>query len=355
MNLRRRIALEANRLRNHNLQQLHPLRQLFWECTLRCNVHCRHCGSDCKHEAEQADMPREDFFRVLDSIARKCNPKDVFVILSGGEPLMRDDLEACGQGIKERGFTWGMVTNGLYLSKERFEALRQAGLCSVAISLDGLEDNHNWLRCHPESFKRASEAIDLLISDGTIKYDVVTCVNQRNYSQLNDIKEYLIHKGVSDWRLFPIFPVGRAAKEELLQLPNEKFRGLLNFIRETRREGRIRVNYSCEGYLGDYEGDVRDWLFRCAAGVTVGSVLIDGSIGACTSIRSDYSQGNIYHDDFMDVWENRYQQHRHREWMKRDACKDCHHWRYCEGNGLHLRTADGRLLVCHMKKLKDEI
>lgn len=348
MELRRRIALEANRLRNHNLRQLHPLRQLFWECTLRCNVHCRHCGSDCKHEAQQADMPREDFFRVLDSVAQKCHPNEVFIILSGGEPLMRDDLEQCGRGIMERGFPWGMVTNGLYLNEERLRSLRQAGLCSVAISLDGLEENHNWLRCHPESFKRASAAIDLLVNDGDIKFDVVTCVNQRNYDQLNDMKEFLIEKGVSDWRLFPIFPMGRAANDPLLQLPHDKFRGLLDFICHTRHEGRIHANYSCEGFLGDYEGEVRDWLFRCAAGITVGSVLIDGSIGACTSIRSDFSQGNIYQDDFMEVWENRYQPHRHREWMKRGACAKCKHWRYCEGNGLHLRTKEGDIIKCDL-------
>lgn len=352
MELRRRLGLELARKMNNNLKREHPLRQLFWESTLRCNVHCRHCGSDCKQVASTPDMPREDFFRVLDGIAAKMDPHKVFVIVSGGEPLMREDLELCGKGIHDRGFPWGMVTNGLYLTPQRFHNLRAAGLCSVAVSLDGLEDSHNWLRRSAKSFEMADQALDLLVADGKIKFDAVTCVNQKNYDQLPAIRDHLIEKGVKAWRLFPIFPMGRAANDPMLQVSDKQFRELLDFIRQTRREGKIHANYSCEGFVGDYEGDVRDWMFRCAAGVTVGSVLIDGSISACTSIRSNYIQGNIYRDDFLDVWENRYQQYRDRTWMKKDECKDCKYWRYCEGNGMHLRTDDGKLLVCHMKRIE---
>ena len=67
MNIRLRIALWLERLRRNNLKQLHPLRQLFWESTLRCNVHCLHCGSDCVASVETPDMPAEDFLHVLDT------------------------------------------------------------------------------------------------------------------------------------------------------------------------------------------------------------------------------------------------------------------------------------------------
>ena len=168
---------------------------------------------------------------------------------------MRDDLELCGKEFHRRGFPWGMVTNGLYLTAERFKNLvDDAGLGSVALSLDGLEAEHNWMRCHPQSFEKASEAIDLLARESRIIYDVVTCVNQRNYDQLPQIRDFLIRKGVKAWRLFPIFPVGRAANDPLLQLSNAQYRGLLSFIRQTREEGRIRACYSCEGFLGRYEG-----------------------------------------------------------------------------------------------------
>ena len=116
LTLRKKLALELWRQREQNVRREHSLRQLFWECTLRCNLHCRHCGSDCKVQTGQQDMPKEDFLRVLDSVARKCDPHKVFVVISGGEPLMRNDLEEVCAEIYAKGFPWGMVTNGLYLT-----------------------------------------------------------------------------------------------------------------------------------------------------------------------------------------------------------------------------------------------
>lgn len=351
MELRRRLALELARRINKNLTNEHPLRQLFWESTVRCNIHCRHCGSDCRQQVTTPDMPRDDFFRVLDIIAQKLNPNDVFVIIGGGEPLVRPDIVECAKGISDRGFPWGMVTNGLFLTPERFAQLKAAGMCSLTISLDGMEEDHTWLRRHPDCYRMAEQAIDMLVADRTIVYDVMTCVSQQNLSHLPVLRDHLISKGVKEWRLATIFPVGRGAQDERLQLTDPQFRELLQFIRQTRQEGKIKASYGCEGYLGPYEGDVRDWFFRCSAGITVASVLVDGSISACTSIRSNYHQGNIYHDNFMQVWEERFQPHRNHHWMKTGECADCPHWRFCEGNGMHLRDNEGRLLLCHMKKL----
>jgi radical SAM enzyme (rSAM/lipoprotein system) len=352
LTVRKKIGLELWRQREKMISREHPLRQLFWECTLRCNLHCRHCGSDCKVTAGQADMPKEDFLRVLDGIAQRTNPHDVFVIVSGGEPLMRDDLEACGAAIYAKGFPWGMVSNGLALTPERYQGLLKAHIHAITLSIDGLEQEHNWMRGHPKSFERVDQAISLIVSTPKVSFDVVTCVNRRNYGQLDQLKEYLIGKGVKYWRLFTVFPVGRAAQDSDMRLTNDEFRGVFEFIKRTRQEGRIHADYGCEGFLGNYEGDVRDHLFSCQAGITIGSVLIDGSISACTSIRSDYHQGNIYKDDFMDVWEQRFQPYRNHEWMKTGDCAECSYFRYCQGNGMHLRDGDGRLLLCHVKRLK---
>lgn len=297
-------------------------------------------------------MPREDFLRVLDSVAAHTSPHEVFVILTGGEPLMRPDLEQCGRAIYEKGFPWGIVTNGLAMTEQRFRRLIASGMHSATVSLDGLEAEHNAMRGHRQSFQRAIEAIRLMVREPNFVFDVVTCANRDTIGQLEQIKELLISLGVRRWRLFTVFPVGRAAQDESLQLDNEQFRALMDFIVATRREGRIRVDYGCEGFLGSYEGKVRDRLYGCSAGITVGSVLIDGAISACPSIRADYHQGNIYTDDFWEVWNNRFEKYRNREWMHKDECAKCSMFRYCKGNGMHLRNEQGELLVCHLKRLR---
>ena len=261
ISLRKRIGLEIQRKFQNDLIETHPLYQLFWECTLRCNLHCRHCGSDCKTDTRLKDMPGEDFLRVLDSVRAKQNPHEVFVIITGGEPLMRSDLEKWGRAIYDKGFPWGLVTNGRLLTAERFRSLLAAGLHSVAISLDGLQENHNLMRGDERSFETVSKAIDLMVAEQSIIFDVVTCVTEHNFDELPAIRDFLIGKGVKRWRLLTVFPVGRAADDPELQLSNRHFRELMDFIRQTKREGRIRADFGCEGFLGNYEFDVRDDSF----------------------------------------------------------------------------------------------
>jgi len=349
--LKTRLALEIERCMRHNRAKIHPLKQLFWECTLRCNLHCLHCGSDCKVSSVHPDMPAQDFLCVIDSITPHVDPHHLMIILTGGEPLVRADLEEVGHELYCREYPWGMVTNGMLLTEERFQRLKEAGLRSVTISLDGFEVEHNWMRGNRHSFQRALEAIRLLASDKEVEWDVVTCVNRRSYPRLREFRNMIYDAGVRDWRLFTIFPVGRAAQHPELQLPDEDFRGLMDFIVETRAQGLIHTEYACEGFLGEYEGRVRDHLYTCQAGISVASILIDGSISSCMSIRFDHKQGNIYQDDFMKVWENRFEKYRNRDWARRGACKDCKMFRYCEGDGMHLHDDNGDLLFCHLNRL----
>ena len=415
LSLRQKVGLELQRSLRHNEAQLHPLRTLFWECTLRCNMSCRHCGSDCKVQPDVKDMPAADFLRVIDSITPHVDTHKVFIIFTGGEALLRPDLEEVGLELYRREYPWGVVTNGFLLDERRLQSLMASGMHSITVSLDGFEEQHNWIRRHPQSFEKATAAIRLLAQQKDILWDVVTCVNPRNYPHLKEFREYLVSLGVPAWRLFSIFPMGRAAGNPELQFSDEQFRGLLDFIKECRntpsplrgtlpregeyqlaqagsfpmtagensfhrqgsspmtagelpfhrqgsspsqgevaegRRGVINVSYACEGFLGEYEQKVRDHLFHCRSGVDVASIRCDGAISGCTSVRSHMDQGNIYKDDFWDVWENRFQVMRDRSWAKKDQCATCKVWRYCEGSGLHLYDDEGRLLTCHYNRLK---
>jgi radical SAM enzyme (rSAM/lipoprotein system) len=353
MTLKKKITLSLFRQHRKNQVRLHELNYLFWECTLRCNLQCLHCGSDCTQETTTPDMPLEDFLKVLDSIKPFVNPHKTMIALTGGEPLMRKDLVQCGKEFYKREFPWGMVTNGYGLTPKLLEELLNSGLRSVTVSFDGLTpETHDWMRGKKGSWERAKNAIAMIASIKGFTYDVVTCVNKRNIGDLEELKKLLVRMGVKQWRLFSIFPKGRAENNPLLKLSPEEFKQMLDFIKQTRREGVIKASYGCEGYLGDYEMEVRDTPFFCRAGIHVGSVLVDGSISACPSLRADYIQGNIYKDDFWTVWNERYQIMRDRSWTKTDKCAQCKSFKYCEGNGLHLREqTEDKLLFCHLEMI----
>ena len=338
--LRKRLALNIFSDLYASTVAEHRLTTLFWECTLRCNLSCRHCGSDCRVDPGVPDMPLEDFLKVLDEeITPHVDPSEVLIIFSGGEVLVRDDLERAGAEVTRRGYAWGMVTNGMALTEARLRSLLDAGLRSVSVSLDGFEREHNHIRGNSRSYDRALAALRMIVREPSLTYDVVTCVTGAMVPQLEAFRDMLIAEGVAHWRLFSIFPMGRAKNDPSLRMTDAQFREMLEFIRRTRKEGRIGTSYACEGFLGDYETEVRDYFYQCAAGVSV------------ASIRANFHQGNIYRDKFWDVWQNRFEPFRNRDWARRGACADCKMFRYCLGGGMHLHGDDGELLYCHYHRL----
>ncbi|MBO7646787.1 MAG: TIGR04133 family radical SAM/SPASM protein, partial [Bacteroidales bacterium] len=313
-----------------------------------CNLSCRHCGSDCQSEAHVPDMPFEDFLHAIAPLEKRYPRDTVIIAITGGEPLLRRDLADCGKKLREHGFRWGIVTNGMLYDTARHQELVAAGLSSVTVSLDGLEETHNWLRGHPESYRRAMNALRLIAHTRGLSYDVVTCVHQRNIGELSRLKEELIANGIRYWRLFTIAPIGRAASNDTLQLSRSQLEEMLQFIAQTRQEGRINITFSCEAYTGKYEESIRDSYFFCRAGINIGSVLIDGSISACPNINRSFVQGNIYQDDLMEVWDNKFQVMRNREWMRCGPCAKCKDFRQCLGGAMHLHpTLDQPVLRCY--------
>jgi radical SAM enzyme (rSAM/lipoprotein system) len=328
----------------------HVLNYLFWECTSRCNLNCLHCGSDCSKDGSAEDMPLTDFLSALDTI--KSKPDNFIVVLTGGEPLLRKDIELCGREIRKRGMRWGLVSNGYLYDEQKHISLLNAGLGALTISLDGLEETHNWLRNTKTSFLKADSAINLALSSARLNFDVVTCVNKRNINELPMLHDYLVRKGVKAWRLFTIVPIGRAKNNKDLFLTDLQFKELMDFICLNRKLKLIDIKFSCEGFVGQYELKVRDSYFFCRAGINIGSVLADGSISACPNIDRTFAQGNIYRDNFYDIWQNRFQPFRNRSWTRTGQCENCTSYSECNGNGLHNWQGNkGNILVCHNEKL----
>jgi radical SAM enzyme (rSAM/lipoprotein system) len=281
-------------------------------------------------------MSFEDFLNAILPLQKVYKRDSIIIAITGGEAILRKDLIECCKTLRQNGFRFGLLTNGYEYTNEIHGKLIDAGMSSISVSFDGLRESHNWLRQNNQSFERAVNAIKAIVSSKNLVYDVITCVNQRNINELENMEEFLISQNVKEWRFFTISPIGRAVNNEDLFLAGEQLKYLMDFIARLRREKRINATFSCESFLGEYEKQVRDDYFFCRAGINIASILNDGSISACPNIDRSFVQGNIYKDNFLDVWNHRFNIFRDRRWTKTGLCLNCKDYKYCSGGAMHL-------------------
>lgn len=341
----------------HYRNRSYQLRYVFWEATSRCNLHCLHCGSACTDRPLYSEPTGEQIVAVFRDIARISIPGETMIGVTGGEPLLRADLIEIMSEIHKMGFAWGMVSNGLLINESLMQRCIEAGMTTVAISLDGTEKLHNWLRGNTKAYGKAVMALEMLAASGT--FDVVeamTCVHLHNVQYLDDIFRILEQLHISAWRLMTVFPRGRALQNPFLVVTAELLHRVFEYIQEKRAgDSGMAICYSDEGFLGDTtECTVRDHRYYCGAGRTVAGLLADGSYSGCPSLPREWIQGHISELSFSHAWKDRFGLMRKRDWMKQGPCSTCSSWARCQGGSLHLwDISSGHPLVCHMNLLRE--
>ncbi len=349
MELRERVRRRLLPLYHHAVRRSPDLRYLFFEITQRCNLACKHCGSDCAASAEHPDLPLDVALSVAREIRAELDPSRITAVITGGEPLCHPQVFELGAGLARMGFPWGMVTNGWLWTDEALARSHRARMTSTCVSLDGLEASHDSLRGRTGSYERAIGAIDLLLGPGGPPVmDVVTCVHPGNLDELEAVHDLLLAHGVPAWRLFTIDPIGRGA-QPTMQLNADEVQRLLTLIARLRRSSPMKVNFGCGGHLGyALNRQVRDADYVCLAGVRVAGVMVDGAILACPNNHRGLAQGSVYRDSFLEVWREGFEPFRDRRRTRSPRCEGCEEWGLCQGNDMHLWDPErGETRLCH--------
>jgi radical SAM protein with 4Fe4S-binding SPASM domain len=321
----------------------HDLLYLFLEITRACNLSCKHCGSDCSSNNTFESLTTESWISIIDYISQHFNPPPS-IVLTGGEPIIHPDFETIIKKIDSLKLCWGMVSNGYALNSKLIDLLKKYHMHSITISLDGTSEGHNWLRCKSDAYTRTIDSIKQLVNMHFPLMDVVTCVNPRNISQLDEIAQTLIGLGIRSWRLFRIFPAGRAKDNSNLLLSHKQTQALLEWISHNKNkyhsEG-LDINYSCEGWVPFTQDQaIRNHPFFCRAGINIASILSDGTITGCTNNAHRFYEGSILKDNLAHIWKNKFKQFRNRDWVQQTSCGKCHHVKKCQGSSIHLWRDD---------------
>lgn len=280
---------ELTLMKNYKEQEMisHRLVDLFWECTLTCNAKCKHCGSSAEKKKYDGELTTEEIKSAFKQIANDMDASKILINVTGGEPLVRQDLcQVMEYATNELGFRWGMTTNGILLTEENIEKLRKANMETISISIDGLEETHNKFRGVPNSYQTIINNIKNLKKAGYVKHIQVTTVfHKENINQMEELYQVMLGLGLDSWRLVSMDPIGRANENDSLLLNGKEIKQLLDFIKSKKNDKRLELTYGCPGFLGlDYEKEVRKHYFYCRTGINVASILYNGDLFVCPNV-----------------------------------------------------------------------
>lgn len=325
-------------MKNDTQTELHTL---FWESTMRCNAYCVFCGSRCgdySADTLKEELDTQTVQNCFREIAQTYDPKTIMINVTGGEPLLRSDLFDIMAFAAALGFPWGMVTNGSLIQADTVNKMKDSGMKTISISLDGLPDTHNRIRRIPCGFEKIHNAVKLLKSvDFLDEMQITTVVNHDNIHELDALFEVLQEWGVDSWRLATVDPIGRAQNNDTILLTEDDYRQYFSFLEKHQFNGKITLMTSCSHYLGVYDNLYRTHNFSCETGKHVASILANGDIYVCPNVPKipRLIQGNIKENSFTEVWENGFKWFRKPDRQKSDKCSKCELYKDCKGDSLH--------------------
>ena len=328
---------------------------IMLEITKRCNLACSHCinpGEKGKHKNE---LTFDEIKYIFDDIARHYHAPCICVGITGGEATVRKDLVKVVKHIVSLGFRVGVDSNAYNYGKNLnlVDQLVDAGMIAPTISIDGLEESHNFMR-GKKCYKEAMKALTYISGNYSSKHPtVISVVSPRNIDEIPTVFDIFADLGIKRGRISPTMDGGRAMANRETILSNEQYQNIIEWLIHKRLEYERNVFPMSIGLIDDgwtglkYEGVIRDDPVMCATGLSAVTIYHDGKIGACPHMNPELAiQGDLREESFDDVWTKKFELFRNKEWLKKGECKKCSQWDYCLGGAMHYRDVDGNMIKC---------
>lgn len=278
---------------------------IAWNLTRRCNLACAHCyiSAGSWHSSE-GELTTEECRRITDGIL-SINPSPM-IILSGGEPLVRDDLEAIASHATAGGATVVVGTNGVGLTSERITSLMAAGVQGVAISIDSLDPvYHDRFRHGAGALDETLAAVDRVRERG-LDFIVQTTVTRGNADEIEAIASWAADRNAVAFNCYFLVSTGRGSgMTPLTPVENERILDRLLDL-EIRYRGRMLVRSKCQpqimrhAYERDPESPLLSYSTRCPCGVQYCRITPEGAVTPCP--YSPIVAGDLRSEPFGEIW-----------------------------------------------------
>ena len=209
-----------------------PMR-VYWEITRACALACRHCRAEAAPARAKEELDTAEGFRLLEQLAA-ASPKP-HVVLTGGDPLERDDLFALIAHGRSLGLGVSVSPSATpRLTEDAIRALREAGVEAISLSIDGADaPAHDGIRGVPGTFERTLVAGRQARALG-LPFQVNTLVAKETLADVPAIEALARSLGAARWSLFFLVTVGRGAV--LSPISPDECDGLLGWLAERSAE-----------------------------------------------------------------------------------------------------------------------
>lgn len=290
------------------------LRLLAWEVTRTCNLACLHCRAASLDNPYPGELDTDAALNFLEELTELGSP---IVILTGGEPLVREDIFTLAQRGTDLGFRMTLATNGILLTRDVAVRLKDAGVQRVSVSIDGATARtHDEFRAQGGAFEGALRGIAAL-KQADLEFQINTTITSKNIEEIPAIQELAVDLGAVAHHVFLLVPTGRGRNLHEQTFSAGAYEEVLEWFYDQRGNVPISLKATCaphyyrimrqrakeEGVKLTFETHGLDAVTRgCLGGIGFLFVSHVGDVQPCGYL--EVNCGNILEKPIREIWED---------------------------------------------------
>ncbi|MFA6506064.1 MAG: radical SAM protein [Treponemataceae bacterium] len=302
--------------------------------TYRCNNACRFCYAGCGSQGADAaaerrhELPTRDLERVIDIFADEARVP--FFSFTGGEPLLRNDLERLAAYAKKRALSINLVTNGTLADRSRAASLAKAGISSAQVSIEAPDTAlHDSLTGRNGAFDQTVAGIAAL-RDAGISTQTNTTITRDNLDVAARMPAFLADLGIERFAMNLFIPTVRTEESDRLFVSYAEIGAVVDAVAHAARKAGLTFFWYSPTPFGAFNPIARGLGNKsCAAADGLLSVAPDGSVLPCSSW--DESLGNLMQDSFSSIWFSHAAAFYKEKRFAPAACRACASFVACQG------------------------
>ncbi len=326
----------------HPKTQEYVPRLVAWEITRRCNLNCVHCRAGSERGPYSGELEKDKCLEILRQIRDVGEP---VVILTGGEPLMCENVFDLAEYGTQLGLRMVLATNGTLLTTSLTDRIKESGIKRVSISIDGAsEKQHDEFRQVQGAFRGAIEGASLLKSAG-IEFQINTTVTRHNIDKISNILDMSVRLGAVAHHLFLLVPTGRARDMANQEINAAEYENLLHWFYQMRDKVPLHLKATCaphyyrilrqEAHARGEEVNFKtyglDAVTRgCLGGTAFCFISNQGIVQPCGYL--ELNCGDLKKESFETIWRDSFIFNQLRDFSAyKGKCGRCEYIRVCGG------------------------